>query len=185
MFLRRLFRRKCKVRKKIIFFQRFYINLFYDYFQILQAYNIENPFNEDTDFQSLSPRTKLKILHLLCDFRLDGAELNNIKADCLRIEPLGFDEHGSTYWYFYGTRLYREDFLSISEKKKRRKLDPNASDTIWQVICFTEDDWKNLAAKLEKSTNRRARALYNILKVNFLPKIPSLFKEKERQRRRK
>lgn len=165
MFLRRLFRQKC------------------------QQYSIENPFNTDTDFQSLPLRTKLKILHCLCDFRLDSEsvynQLYNLESDSLRIEPLGFDENDSAYWYFYGTRLYREDYLSASEKKKRKKSDPNSPDTIWQVICFTEDDWNNLAAKFKNSKDLKERALYNILQENFLPKIPKLFKEKEAQRRRK
>lgn len=35
------------------------------------------------------------------------------------MEPLGFDDNGSTYWYFYGTRLYRED-NSIFHPMRRR-----------------------------------------------------------------
>uniref|UniRef100_A0A1B0D5T0 Uncharacterized protein n=1 Tax=Phlebotomus papatasi TaxID=29031 RepID=A0A1B0D5T0_PHLPP len=159
MFLRRLFRKQC------------------------QVHNIENPFDSDTDFQLLPLRRKLEILHNLCYFRLESKNvpelLDKLEADSLRIEPLGYDDKDSAYWYFFGTRLYREDYLK-SEKKHKLKC-----DAVWQVICFTEDDWTNLAAKLKASTSRRNRALSKILYENFLPKIPKLFKEKEDQRRRK
>lgn len=88
MFLRRLFRQKCAES------------------------NRTNPFNTDIDFQFLPLRTKVQILHALCDFRLDSEDvlesLKNLEADSLRVEPLGYDENDSAYWYFYGTRLYRE-----------------------------------------------------------------------------
>lgn len=166
MFLRRIFRQKC------------------------HQYNIENPFNADTDFHSLPLKIKLKILHYLCEFRLDSESvtrtLDNLEADSLRIEPLGFDGNDSAYWYFYGTRLYREDYISSVEKKKRYKNNTqNQSQSIWQVVCFTEDDWNNLVSKFKSSKNKKERALCDILQENFLPNIPKLFKDKELQRRRK
>lgn len=139
--------------------------------------NIENYFDTDIDFQSLPIRNKLLILHSLCHFRLDSNDvqdiLNNLEADSLRVEPLGYDIKNSSYWYFYGTRLYREDYKS------------NGKSTIWQVICFTEEDWQNLASKFKNSTSPKERALYNILNENFLPKLPQLFREREKLRRKK
>lgn len=160
MFLRRLFRQKC------------------------QEYNIDNPFNTDTDFEKLPLRTKILILKYLCDFRLDSADVYNsfanLEADSLRVDPLGFDSKGSAYWYFFGTRLYREDYDIPSGKGSK-----SSKRTIWQVICFTEEDWRNLSAKLECSRNQNERDLHHQLVENFLPNIPKIFRDKERERRNK
>ena len=154
MFLRRFLRQQCRLL------------------------NTENHFDTDIDFQSLPVRKRLHILHDLCHFRLDSADvqviLSNLEADSLRVEPIGYDSKNSSYWYFYGTRLYRED--------KSTKAN---SEAVWQVICFTEEDWQNLANKFKASTNAKEKELYLILDQNFLPKLAQLFRERERLRRRK
>ncbi|KAH8408311.1 hypothetical protein KR215_002272, partial [Drosophila sulfurigaster] len=184
MFLRRFLRQQCRLHQT------------------------ENHFDTDIDFQSLPVRKRLQILHDLCHFRLDSVDvqviLSNLEADSLRVEPLGYDAKNSGYWYFYGTRLYREDKAagtgSASGSGKAAaavaaalsagagssgKTTIGSNGTIWQVICFTEEDWQNLAAKFKTSTNGKERELFQILDENFLPKLPQLFRERERLRRRK
>lgn len=157
MFLRRFLRQQCRL------------------------YNCENHFDTDIDFQSLPVRKRLLILYDLCHFRLESNKvqtiLNNLESDSLRVEPLGYDSKNSGYWYFYGTRLYREDKPDASNSL--------TSNSVWQVICFTEEDWQNLAKKFKASTNAKEKELYQILDENFLPKLPQLFRERERLRRRK
>ncbi|KAH8406813.1 hypothetical protein KR222_004225, partial [Zaprionus bogoriensis] len=182
MFLRRFLRQQCRLHQT------------------------ENHFDTDIDFQSLPVRKRLQILHDLCHFRLDSVDvqviLSNLEADSLRVEPLGYDAKNSGYWYFYGTRLYREDRAATGTASGSGKSAAAAllgcgagsagghsvigsKDTIWQVICFTEEDWQNLAAKFKTSTNGKERELFQILDENFLPKLPQLFRERERLRRRK
>lgn len=178
MFLRRFLRQQCRI------------------------HNTENHFDTDIDFQSLPVRKRLQILHDLCHFRLDSCDvqviLSNLEADSLRVEPLGYDSKNSGYWYFYGTRLYREDKAALSannnsggsSKSSNAAINSNgcakgADGAVWQVICFTEEDWQNLASKFKSSTNAKERELYQILDENFLPKLPQLFRERERLRRRK
>lgn len=141
-----------------------------------QEYKLENTFDKDIDFYSLPLRSKILNLHLLCDIRLDSVDVgpiyNSLEAESLRVGPLGYDSKGSTYWYFHGTRLYRED------KAK------NDEPAIWQVICFTEDDWNKFTNTLNKRRENE-RALRHILETDFLPKLPLLFQKKERNRRQK
>ncbi|XP_075229523.1 CECR2 histone acetyl-lysine reader dikar isoform X2 [Lycorma delicatula] len=194
MFLRRLFRQKCR------------------------EYGMENPFDSDIDFQFLPLRTKVEILHALCDFRLDADDvldvLKNLDSDSLRVHPLGYDENRSAYWYFYGTRLYREDYPRAKRKKKKghdreklrnkkkrnKKEDEDSSASCsdidenkefemgigeWQVVCYTESDWERLALKMEDSHSKEERALHTVLAEDFLPEIPRLFEEKERLHRKR
>ncbi|OXU17702.1 hypothetical protein TSAR_001147, partial [Trichomalopsis sarcophagae] len=202
MFLRRLFRKKC------------------------QEYQCDNPFNTDVDFELLPLRQKVEILRALCDFRLDAAgveeSLSDLDSDSLRVEPLGHDRKNSAYWYFYGTRLYREDYIDISntvlspKQKQNRPRDKRHKrcrsrlakeeeeeeekeedclvsadsedcerESIWQVVCFTLQDWSRLVEKFKDSKHATERKLYKTLSQDFMPEIPKLFDLKEKQQRRK
>lgn len=56
---------------------------------------------------------------------------------------------------------------------------------MWQVICFTQEDWFQLAKKFKKSSSKAEKQLYKTLTENFLPELPRLFQEKEKLARKK
>ena len=182
------------------------------------AYSFENPFEQntlETDFIDLDLRDKVRVLHHLCELRLDAADVGervkNLDGSSLRVDPLGCDSEGSILWYFYGTRLYKEEKNNLVDKpdkkrkkkskkskKKRRKesresiesLDSHVTseeekESSWSVICSTVQDWENLVASYKQSDKREDRKLYKLLQDCFLPEIREMFVEKKREERKK
>lgn len=180
-------------------------------------YRFENPFDEteDKEYADLDLKEKVLVLNQLCEFRLEAPDVaervKNLDAASLRVEPLGIDSEGTTLWYFYGTRLYREDPPTKEhselktreerkkkkkhkkEKKKKRKksreYETESSDEelepSWSVACLSEDDWENLVQKYKESREREDRKLYRLLNDSFLPEIKEMFVEKEKEEKKK
>uniref|UniRef100_A0A672GS56 Bromo domain-containing protein n=1 Tax=Salarias fasciatus TaxID=181472 RepID=A0A672GS56_SALFA len=162
-----------------------------------------NPLHEGP-FENLPPRTQVELLHRLCDYRLDAADvfdlLKGLDADSLRVEPLGQDGNGALYWYFYGTRMYKEEpshrrsgetsDLTLREKKrrgrppkKRKYEDPQLSRQrgAWSLVCDTEEQWVSLAESIKDKTSPQDRHLYRVISQNFLPEISSMIEHKVRR----
>ena len=179
------------------------------------TYKFDNPFDEKDDlgYEELALKDKVAVLNQLCEFRLEAADVaervKNLDAASLRVEPLGVDSEGTTLWYFYGTRLYREDQpikgegkeldrkkrkKHKKEKKKKRKKsredqtessDEEEQEANWSVACLTELDWENLTAKYKESKRKEDRKLYKLLNDSFMPEIKDMFLEKEKEEQRK
>ena len=87
----------------------------------------EDPFenNDIQDFSELNVIEQIKVINQLTEFRLDcedvSSKLKDLDPDGLRIDPLGIDSNNIIYWYFYGTRLYKEVKAKSKRPKKTKK----------------------------------------------------------------
>lgn len=147
----------------------------------------------------------------LIDLRLDTEDaperIKNIPVESLRLEHMGEDSEGALYWYFYGTRLYKEvkqrkkskpkikdekqDAKTKKESKKTKKGERNevtgdikngeedlTSAPSWSLICQTESDWTKLAETLRKSKKKADKELFEVIDENFLPQVMKMLQEK-------
>uniref|UniRef100_A0A3P8RS52 CECR2 histone acetyl-lysine reader n=1 Tax=Amphiprion percula TaxID=161767 RepID=A0A3P8RS52_AMPPE len=140
-----------------------------------------NPLREGP-FENLPPRTQVELLHRLCDYRLDAADvfdlLKGLDADSLRVEPLGQDGNGALYWYFYGTRMYKEE--PVKRKCVSSVLLAGRKRGAWSLVCDTEEQWVSLAESIKDKTSPQDRHLYRVISQNFLPEISSMIEHKVR-----
>ncbi|KAG8192497.1 hypothetical protein JTE90_018021 [Oedothorax gibbosus] len=82
----------------------------------------QEPLPEGKTFSQLDVQTKVEFLHFLCCQRVDKPDaesaMKTMDADALRVQPLGCDDEGNKYWYFFGTRLYKQEPAKAKDWKE-------------------------------------------------------------------
>ncbi|RWS31475.1 hypothetical protein B4U80_00330 [Leptotrombidium deliense] len=111
--------------------------------------NLRSPFENPTSngpnrelilFDDLQLFVKVDVVYHLCEYRLYPIDAQNaadlIDPDSLRLEPIGKDNDGYLYYYFHGTRLYRENptlskkiAVKLADYEKRKKKFKSGKDT--------------------------------------------------------
>ena len=93
---------------------------------IISPHGIE--LSKSLKFRELPLSDKIDVFSALCDYRLWCEDASDLLKDYpmeeLRLESIGKDSQGYEYWYFSGTRLFREN-IEVSQdlicRKKRIK----------------------------------------------------------------
>ncbi|KAK6511921.1 hypothetical protein TWF481_000825 [Arthrobotrys musiformis] len=180
-----------------------------------------NPFGTDPlpiSFYSFEPQQRVLILHQLAMWIISNTDSFRSKVDPhkvldhtdWRIDPIGWDSKGNTYYQFDNGYLYcRTEPLppvyqkwksrkNSSSKPKRRKVtadeehdveqtDPlDGNDTFvsqieWKCLCSNLAEYRALVAKFEKSKHPDEKELRKVVIEDILP----IFEKEEQKRKRK
>ncbi|KAI8375318.1 hypothetical protein EDC96DRAFT_496797 [Choanephora cucurbitarum] len=182
-----------------------------------REYDQLNPFRVEEektiDFFSMDLSTQIHLIHVLCEWQLDDPERLREHLDSeedaiqWRVDPVGFDRKGSTFWLFDDNRLYKETpkpkqttKKSIPKKKRttgtrtssRRSQKPNELEELssededeewlpWKLICRTKQDWEILPQKYANSKHADEKQFYDLLVHDLVPKIVPALEERERE----
>ncbi|KAJ3400987.1 hypothetical protein HDU80_006442 [Chytriomyces hyalinus] len=148
-----------------------------------------NLFPESKEYHHLSAFEKTLVLNQICEWQFDDPDRFRAAAkdedECRhwRVNPLGWDSMGGTYWLFDDNRLYREhDPETAATAEVRRKsrafaagltkspppelsvaLEENEMKPLWELVCRTVDDWGEFPKRFESSRSPYEKSLYNKL----------------------
>lgn len=139
-------------------------------------------------FNDLQLSDKIELFYSLCDYRLwceDAADLlREFPIEELRLESIGKDSQGYEYWYFSGTRLYRENKeLSqdlVSRKKRIKELEFKLIDLDKTRIAREQDEKrkaeldraKQLAAEAREAKKKQQEQETRSKKKQAVPVLP-------------
>lgn len=89
-------------------------------------------------FHQLTTRLKVEILSKLCEYRLLSPDSSSCTAHLepeeLRLQPIGTDSRGYVYWYFHGSRLYRESPKTAKIIRNRFKKPVKEDDSAEEIL---------------------------------------------------
>ncbi|KAI9337744.1 hypothetical protein BDR26DRAFT_863489 [Obelidium mucronatum] len=157
-------------------------------------------FPQETEYQDLSPIEKVRILRRISEWQFDLPERFRSVAkdedDCRhwRVDPIGWDTEGGTFWLFDDNRLYREfDPASLPQElpkavgRGKPPLTPAKHARLlkkkpkWELVCRTISDWKTYPEKFKDSKHRYEKNLYQALTSGVGVKVIENLEERGEQ----
>ncbi|KAI8145067.1 hypothetical protein BJV82DRAFT_666981 [Fennellomyces sp. T-0311] len=166
------------------------------------------------DFFTLPLTTRVHLLYTLCEWQLDDPERfrehldNEEDAVHWRVEPIGYDVKGSSFWLFDDNRLYKETpepkLKKPQAKKSTRKVRSRSNGTRrstrrsvqangevedededpenwvpWKLVCLNQHDWEEFPKKFESSKHPIEQRFYSMLVNDVLPQVLPVIQEHE------
>ncbi|KAI8378618.1 hypothetical protein BD560DRAFT_421882 [Blakeslea trispora] len=117
-------------------------------------------FSDHTSFFELDILGKINLLKKIEQAYMDSKDEDfiaykneNLIPNDMRLDPLGTDSQGWTYWYFDGFRLYRE--IPIPQGKKGIDM-LNSRDFTFELACSSIESWKQTIKHFESNKSRGA-----------------------------
>ncbi|KAJ3011841.1 hypothetical protein HKX48_006622 [Thoreauomyces humboldtii] len=147
---------------------------------------------EDSVYHDVPLRSKVLILHCLCEWQFDNSERLRAPMEDgdeveWRVDPVGQDSRGNTYWLFDDNRLYREAAdvppKRSSKKARQSKSHPEPSWALASFECATIEDWEAFPARFKSSRSLVEKQFHAWLEEDALPKLLRDLQDKEKQRR--
>jgi len=128
--------------------------------------NEGNVYDHFIPFHEQPLEKKAQILYELCEHRLYSKDrphkIDELEDDELRVEPIGQDSDGCFYWYFFGTRLYKEN-PKLARKIEEKKIKINRLQKL-ELRTLQISKRSKLSNKKNNSLNQTTT---NISKVGF------------------
>ncbi|KAI8922193.1 hypothetical protein DFJ77DRAFT_445680 [Powellomyces hirtus] len=146
---------------------------------------------EGIEYSELPLRSRVIILHRLCEWQLDNSEkfrasLPDEDEAEWRVESVGTDAKGNTYWLFDDNRLYKEAPAAATGKARNQKKGRGKSgkqEPSWELECATIEDWESFPEKFKKTRSTVEKAFYQWLTEDVYPKVLSDLQAKEKQKK--
>ncbi|KAL4195464.1 hypothetical protein AMTRI_Chr05g73480 [Amborella trichopoda] len=150
-------------------------------------------------YNELDATTRLLMLKALCEIRLEQDDTWRFIEDALkqgndlstfRMDSLGRDNDGTTYWYDgdskIGHRLYKEvsNVEPRPKAKGRGRFVQPMFNIQWETLATNLDEFLDISDKLSSSRNIMEVDVGKKVKVDIIPVIEELNKKKERALRR-
>jgi len=139
--------------------------------------------NEQHQYSKLALLDRIYILKAACDWNLSKSksiqthiqeEISN-DPDNLRSYPIAVLNENEYYWYFGENILYRET-VSGTFNGNRKKSTPSK----WEIVCQTKEEWEQLIAKYENSTDEDEEELFKNMSM-VLPQVIAKINTRKRK----
>ncbi|KAJ3217284.1 RNA-splicing factor [Dinochytrium kinnereticum] len=146
--------------------------------EVLKRFTANYIFPEENEYFNLPLRNKYDYPE-----RFRQAVKNDDESNHWRVDPVGWDAAGNTYWLFDDNRLYKEEPVGKKKKGRPSKTQEINEGAKWTVQCITVEDWITFPERFQNTRNQLEKTFYEFLTVHALPQVLPDLEEKEKKKK--